>query len=129
MKKPAESFYKTILAVNTGEREAVELGLIIDGAVTAQEKFPVRSQELQKVMTEFLAANGITIPQLKALAIFRHGESLTGTRMGVASVNTLAWLANIPIIEVAETSFSTGLTSLCQNKISMSVVKQTTPVN
>ncbi len=129
MKKPATSFYKTILAVNTGEREAVELGLVVDGAIKAQEKFPVRSQELQVCIANFLAAHNITIPQLKALAVFRSGESLTGSRMGVAAVNTLAWLANIPIIEIDEIGFEAGLKSLTRDELSLSVVKQTLPLS
>ena len=77
----------------------------------------------------YFRAFPIYFPQLKALAVFRSGESLTGSRMGVAAVNTLAWLANIPIIEIDEIGFEAGLKSLTRDELSLSVVKQTLPLS
>lgn len=127
MKKPADSFFNPILVVDTGARESIRLGLIVDGEIADSQEFPVRSQELQKTIVDFLAENNVALSAVKALAVFRSGESLTGSRMGVAAVNTLAWLTNIPIIEIDELGFEAGLKCLTQDEFSLSVVKQTLP--
>lgn len=129
MKKPADSFFKTVLAVDTGARESISLGLIVDGEIADSQEFPVRSQELQKTIVDFLAENNVALSAVKALAVFRSGESLTGSRMGVAAVNTLAWLTNLPIIEIDEPDFAAGLKQLTGVKFPLSVVRQTTPLS
>lgn len=132
MKKRAELPYPTILVVDTSEREQIKLGLLRQKEPTevitkTTRIIERRAQDLMLMIDEFLAGEKLELDQVKAIAILKHGPSLTGVRMGLATANTLGWLATLPLIEVAEDTFDEAIAKLEQGLLPYSVVKVSRP--
>lgn len=104
MKKPDGSSTKNIILVDTTERDRTRVALIIGKKTTVIDK-PVRGQELQQILEELIKKGRLKFADIDALAVLTKPGSLTGVRIGVVAVNTIAWMQDIPVIEVTSASF------------------------
>lgn len=111
MKQPDDSPYPTILLIDSTDREQTKLALLASGDVI-KSTVTARAQELPKLIEEFLSKNNSILKKLSALAVITKGGSLTGMRIGVAAVNTLAWHQRLPIIEIAQPGFEKAIDML-----------------
>lgn len=112
MTKPDASPYQIILAVDSTQKEQLVLALVRTNQPVVSKKYENRAQDLLVVIEEFLAKQNIDLTALNAVAVYLVADSLTGTRMGIAAVNALAWLQHIPVIELTGPSFSESLNLL-----------------
>ncbi|MBI4948398.1 hypothetical protein HY844_02505 [Candidatus Berkelbacteria bacterium] len=126
MPKNVELLYPKILALDTSEREQIRLALIVQSTSTVKKVINKQAQDLQQELDEFLSKNSVQLKDLDALAVVKNGPSLTGIRMGLVSVNTLAWLNGKPIIEL-ENGFETSVNQLESGEKDFKIVKQVIP--
>ncbi len=128
MKKHENLHFPKILAIDSSDREKVTLGLIQEDQENIVSEFDNRSQDLALNIETFLKKNGVVLSEIRALAVTRNGGSLTGIRMGIATTNTLAYMLNLPILELDSGELTQELGRLKNGKLSPKVVKQTTPL-
>lgn len=121
-KKPERSTFQTILLVDTTEREQVSLALVKNGKLTKQS-VTVRAQELPKLIEELLVKTKTEFGDLDALAVCVKPGSLTGVRIGVTTINTLAWLKELPVLELQSENFIAALKEL-KNVAAKQIMKQ-----
>ena len=108
MKKPEKFSTETVVLVDTTERDRTRLALIHGSKVIVIDK-PLRAQSLQEQLEKLLKKDHQTFADIDALAVLTKPGSLTGVRIGVVAVNTIAWLQDIPVIEVNSASFEQAL--------------------
>ena len=114
MMKHATSSFQTILVFDTTGRDQTSVALI--GAGEAKKLVaPARAQDLQKLTDDLLKSAHTEISSIDAVAVLTGPGSYTGTRMGVATANTLGWLLDKPIIELEGDSFESALETLKNN--------------
>jgi len=111
MTKPATSPFQTILVFDTTLRDQTTVALVRQGKVKILAA-PVRAQDLQRLTTELLTSQKLTIDQIDAVAVLNGPGSYTGVRIGIAAANTLGWLAHKPIIELNGDNIDQALKSL-----------------
>ena len=108
MKKPKKFSTETVVLVDTTERDRTRLALIHGSKVIVIDK-PLRAQSLQEQLEKLLKKDHQTFADIDAFAVLTKPGSLTGVRIGVVAVNTIAWLQDIPVIEVNSASFEQAL--------------------
>lgn len=128
MKKPADLLYPKILLVDSTAREQCQLALIAQNQPTRRQSYPTRAQQLPENINSILESADVELQDLRSLAVLRTEGSLTGLRVGLAAVNTLAWLNGLPIIEIDQLNFDEAISVLEQGKM-LPVVIQTQPLN
>lgn len=111
MNKPEDLPFKTILLIDSTDREQTCLALVRQ---SGGKKYCVaeRAQELPKIIETLLNNEQITNKNLDAIAVITSGGSLTGMRIGVAVTNTLAWKWRLPVIPVDEQGFDQAINKL-----------------
>lgn len=114
MNKPETSRFRKILVFDTTERNRTSVALVVGDAVKKLIA-PVRAQDLQKLTSRLLRAAKTEIKDIDAVAVLTGPGSYTGTRMGVAAANTLGWLTDRPIVELAGHSLADALKQLTNN--------------
>jgi len=125
MKTPVASTYSPILVVDTTDRDQICLALIQANKPTKKTKIAERAQSLPEHLEKFLAQ--AEFPQ--AIALLRQPGSLTGVRVGMSAINTLAWLNNVLIIEIDQGDFETAISQIKKKPSQFKVVAQTTPIS
>ena len=89
---------KKILLIDTSNNQQIVVGLII-----GQKKSLLRkrnnlfSQILLPLVDEVCSKNKIRLEEINAIDVNKGPGSFTGLRVGLAVVNTLSWLLDIPI--------------------------------
>jgi len=116
--------FQKILIIDTTSTEATNLAILEPNRSTVLKR-PVKAQELQTMMVELLSRARIDISHIAAVAVLVGPGSYTGTRMGVTAANTLAWLSNIPVIEIPGSDFDRSLSAILAGE-EFKVVKQAT---
>ncbi|MEK7170686.1 MAG: hypothetical protein AAB774_00045 [Patescibacteria group bacterium] len=100
-----------ILVFDTTSRDQTSVALVIGGKVKKLVA-PVRAQDLQQLTDKLLKSAKIKIDNIDTVAVLTGPGSYTGTRMGVAAANTLGWLLDKPIIELAGDSLEVAINQL-----------------
>ena len=90
-----------VLALDTATR-AGSVALVRDGAAHAMAGDGTRThgERLPAELLDFLAGHGATLNDVTGLAIIAGPGSFTGLRVGIATVQGLAFAANRPVIAV-----------------------------
>lgn len=97
MNTPDASPWQKILVLNTTAADTTAVGWFADGQL-AELAEPVRAQELQKLIEQLLQQVGATHQDIDALAVLTGPGSYTGTRIGIATANTIGWLLQKPVL-------------------------------
>lgn len=111
MIKSAPLPYKTILVIDSAEREETNIALSINGecsSLTAK----VRAQELPSLIEGLVSDHHLLPANIDALALVKRPGSVTAIRIGTAIVNTLAWLERKHIIEISAKNIDEALNKL-----------------
>lgn len=127
MTKNAALPYKTVLVIDSAEREETNIALVINGecsSVTAS----VKAQELPVLIEELLNKHRLLPANIDALALVKRPGSVTAIRIGTAIVNTLAWLARKHIIEISAENIDEALIKLNVGKYEK-IVKMSQPLS
>lgn len=111
MNRPDASPWQKILVLNTTNAETTAVGWFADQKLTKLTE-PVRAQELQKLIEQLLQQVGATHQDIDAIAVLTGPGSYTGTRIGIATANTIGWLLGKPIIELAVDELDAAATLL-----------------
>lgn len=114
MTKPATSPLQTTLVFDTTARDQTTVALIQNGQVK-KSVAPVRAQELQRLTTELLAKEKLTLKEVDAVAVLTGPGSFTGTRIGIVAANSLGWLTNKPIYELPGDDIDVAIAVLLKN--------------
>lgn len=128
MKKHESLLYPKILVINSGDRDKITLGLVQESQGFKIAEFNNRAQDLALNIQAFLKKNKLQLNEISALAIARNGNSLTGIRMGIATVNSFAYLLDLPIIELDGDNIIDQVSQLKNGKHCPKTVRQTTPL-
>lgn len=128
MTKPEKLPYPTILAVDSTQKDQISLALLRQGKKNIIKSQSSRAQDLQQFIKEFLLENSLTLKDLKAVAVYRIADSLTGTRMGITAVNIVAWLYDIPIIELDTKTFTEGIELITSHPKKLQITQQSKPL-
>jgi tRNA A37 threonylcarbamoyladenosine modification protein TsaB len=92
------------LIIDSNERDCFWLGLAQSGKNPIIKRFERRAQDIQVAITKILLEEKMELGQLKNIAFVRRDGSLTGSRIGAVTVNTLGWLEKIPVIDLSADS-------------------------
>lgn len=86
-----------VLALKTAG-EITELFLFDDGNLVAEKKWPAERQLAHDLLGEIEKILGGNFTKLTGLVVFIGPGSFTGLRIGVTTMNTLAYSLDIPIV-------------------------------
>jgi tRNA threonylcarbamoyl adenosine modification protein YeaZ len=111
MNKHDVSHYQVILVIDTTGQDVTRVALLQGDKATTQVK-NCRAQDLPVLIGELLESCGVTLNQIKALAVLEGPGSFTGIRIGITTANTLSWLYKLPIIAVPHAEFDRALEEL-----------------
>jgi tRNA threonylcarbamoyladenosine biosynthesis protein TsaB len=113
MSRPDASPWQKILVLNTTSADTTAVGWFADQNLTELNQ-SVRAQELQKLIEQLLQQVDATHQDIDAVAVLTGPGSYTGTRIGIATANTIGWLLGKPIIELPADDFGTAVALLNQ---------------
>ena len=113
--KPDNSTSPKILLVDSSVREQTSLALVAsDETVRSTENF--RAQELPVLIEKFLQQESVDPKTLDSLAVVVNDGSVTGIRIGVATINTLAWVWRKPVLKCPSTDFEAAIKYLLEDR-------------
>jgi tRNA threonylcarbamoyladenosine biosynthesis protein TsaB len=110
-----------ILIIDTTDRSVVKVGFGSQSDLKTQiyeKKTENQSSDLLKFIEEKLQAEKINIKDIKAVLVNQGPGSYTGTRVGVAIANTLAWSLNIPVIGYSGDTLEPALKNIKEKNFS-----------
>lgn len=90
-----------ILALRTDSPEAHMVLLDTKGALVAEQYWLAERQLAKGLLTHlesFIANENITFEALSRLMVFQGPGSFTGLRIGIATMNTMAYALSLPIV-------------------------------
>jgi len=125
MKKSAALPYRTILVIDSSEREETNLALLVGNqcfTVNASQ----RAQELPILIDGLLSEQKLLPAHIDAIALVKKPGSVTAIRIGTAVANTLAWLGRKHIIEISAKDINQALDQLANGRYDK-VVKVSLP--
>lgn len=92
------SDFPLILLVDCHQVNSTSIALIHPHGSQINTK-DVRAQQLPEQIEEFLQSEGLNLKSIKAFAYLSIPGSLTGERVGISVINTMAWALDTPTFQ------------------------------
>jgi tRNA threonylcarbamoyladenosine biosynthesis protein TsaB len=100
------------LAIKTAE-EVTELYVVVNDKITARKKWPAGRNLAKDLLAEISQLVDGQFAKLSGLVVFAGPGSFTGLRIGIATLNAIAYAEQIPIVGTSgENWLKSGLAAL-----------------
>lgn len=92
------SDFPLILLIDCHQVDSTSVALIHQNGSQVKTE-AVRAQQLPELIEKYLQSEGLNLKSIKAFAYLSIPGSLTGERVGISVINTLAWAMDIPTFQ------------------------------
>ena len=111
-----------ILAINTIERNTIELGIADKKIELFEYETKDQSKDILNKIEHLLKSQKKSLHDVEAIAVNQGPGSFTGVRVGIAVANTLAWSLNIPVLGYREGKLEDTIVKIPNKKFSKIVL-------
>jgi tRNA A37 threonylcarbamoyladenosine modification protein TsaB len=96
-------YMKTILIINTADKENIYLAVEKDKKVIDEIKIKARFKQSEKLLVglnNLIRKNNLNFKDIKMIKVAACGDSFTSLRIGVVTANALAYALNIDVSDL-----------------------------